>query len=544
MSSAVSASLPVHLVSSTRVFPADHKPSSAQPTTVTPLSIMDNKSDGFGSTGVVWLYESDARLAGGGDKFIPAMIRSLSVSLSSFPFWCGTLYRCPLEGSADSAHSAQLPDGLPRHCVRFGRCLLMYGTQSDPGVALLVAECPLPMAGLVPTTALLAGKGVWRCQALAAGDLCRTTPLFPSDEWPSTTSLPSMVVQLTTFACGGRAVAVRLAHVLADVQTISTFAHHWSAVHRAMLADQSCITSTAPVFDPQLLDRQAAGDIDATHPDKHLLSAAHCLPQEHWDKWASNAGCPAVLAEYHTVPSGVNRDSIAEPGQVIDWVDWDFSVPNEYAALHFAADELQRMRLDATSPTLRPTTLRALSAHLWRVICTARGLAGEESATKFVCYVGLRPKLPTPLPASFLGSPTLEATTLLSAATVCAGPLADVAAAIDHSLHRFDAATLPALLHAFAFEDHPNRWSHGMFGRNHVLLTSWQHLSLYDVQFIPGHSVRYVDGVFDDFLDGLVTVMEAGSGSGDVLVQLRLQPAAMKNVLSNPDLRRYRHTRR
>ena len=422
-------------------------------------------------------------------------------------------------------------------------CCCYNGAQSDPGVPLLLAECPLPLSIAVPNTAELDTSGVWRCQALSAGDLCKQAPFFTqtAEEEAGTAGLPSMLVQLTTFACGGRAVAVRVAHALADLQSICTFVHHWSAVHRSLMANQPYATRVPPVFDPQLLDRAAAGDIDATTPDKQLLSAAHKLPQEHWDKWASPDGCPAILAPYHDVPSGVDRECIAEAGEAICWDDWDFSAPNEYVVLHFTADELHRIRRDATSPTLHPSTLRALSAYLWRIICTARGLAGEESATRFVCYLGLRPKLPTPLPSNFLGSATLEVTTKLPASTVCAGPLTDVAAAIQQSLQCFDSTTLPALLHTFAFEDHPNRWCHGMFGRNHVLLTSWQHNNVYGVQFVDGHVPRYVDGSFDDFLDGLATVMEAGPDIGDLLVQLRLQPAAMQNLLKDPTLHRFRH---
>ena len=200
------------------------------------------------------------------------------------------------------------------------------------------------------------------------------------------------------------------------------------------------------------------------------------------------------------------------------------------------------MKAAATSSTFKPSTLRALSAHLWRVICIARGLASEERAVSFVCYLGLREKLPTPLPLTFLGSPTLEATPSLSADTVCTGPLANVAAAIDRCIHSFNSTTLPALLHAFAFEDHPTRWCHGMFGRYHLALTSWQHNQLYDVQFVTGQRPRYVDGVVDELLDGKATVIEAGPASADLLVQLRLHSAAMEQVLASPERRRFRHS--
>ena len=171
MSATPSTSLPVRIVSCNRVFPANRTVLTPLPSHTTPLSMLDNKSDTFGTTGVVWLYESDAHLPGGGDAFVPSMVRSLQVVLSSFPWWCGSLYRCPLEGSADSIWAEQVASRLPRHCVRFGRLLLSYGALSNPGVPLLLADCPLPLTAVAPSPAELAAKGAWRCQALLAGSV-------------------------------------------------------------------------------------------------------------------------------------------------------------------------------------------------------------------------------------------------------------------------------------------------------------------------------------------------------------------------------------
>ena len=542
MSSTDSTSLPVQILSSTRLFPANRTASTPPPLHVTPLSVLDTKCDTFGTTGIVWLYESDAHLPGGGDTFVPSMIRSLQVALSSFPWWCGSLYRCPPEGSVDPVWAEQVASHLPRHCVRFGRLLLTYGAQSDPGVPLLLADCSLPLTAVAPTPAELAGMGAWRCQALLAGDLCKLEALQADTtaEEQSTAGTPCMMVQLTTFACGGRAVAIRIVHSLADLQAIATFVHHWTAVHHSLNNDTHCTDHTVPMFDPQALDRAAAGDINAAQPDEVLLKAAQSLPMEHWDRWASAAHCPAPFADQHVVPSGVDPNRIARPGMTIQWDDWDVLTPNKYLVLHFAADELQRIRAEATAPSLRPSTFRALCAHMWSVVSNARGLRPADGASKFICYLGVRPKLLPPLPPHFLGSPVVEVATILPAATVCMGSLADIAAALNQSLRRFDASTLPALLHSFAYEDHPSRWCHGMFGRKHVALTSWQHNNLYEVQFVRGHRPRYVDGVIDAFLDGLGAVMEAGPGSGDLLVQIRLQPEVVSQVLADPRLRRFR----
>jgi hypothetical protein len=479
------AGLPVRILSSTRVFPVN-RIASASPTvtvTVVPLSIADNKCDGFGFTTAVWLYDpdpdSDVGLKGEqkdsrvGDV---SLLRSLEATLSLFPWWCGSLSRCPPAGSLDfpATPDTVRDSDLPAHCLRFGRLLLTYGAETDPGVAMVVADCSLRLAEVVPTPDELAVNGAWHCRALVAADLCKPTPLLLQEGNSSTGSSgpPCMMVQLTTFECGSRAVAVRIAHALADVPSIAGFVRHWSEEHRAMITGLSHISDTRPLFDPQLLDQAAAGDIDAAQPEAALLEVAHRLPLERWDRWSSAAGCPESLADQHVVPPGVNPEHMQPPGAVIEWCNWDPTVPCDYYALHFAADELQRMRLEATTPAFTPSTLLALSAHLWSAICVARGLADDGGTAQFVCNIGLRSRLPSPLPSTFIGSPVLEVTTRLPASIVCSKRLADLASAIHQTISKFNGATMPPLLHSFAYEDHPSRWCHGMWGRRHVALTA------------------------------------------------------------------------
>ena len=545
-SSASSTSLPVRILSNSRVFPVN-RIVAALPTVV-PLSIVDNKCDGFGYTAAVWLYDAvsdlvlDGQLSGSGVRE-SYLLRSLEATLSLFPWWCGSLSRCPPGGSLDLPAIANAGRDLPTHCLRFGRLLLSYGAESDPGVAMVVAECPLQLAEVVPTPDVLAVKGAWHCQALVSADLCKSTPLLVQEGYSCTDSSgpPSMMVQLTTFGCGGRALAVRIAHALADVPSIASFVQYWSKEHQALISGRPYVADRRPLFDPQLLDKAATGDINATHPETALLEVAHSLPLEMWDRWSSTAGCPELLADQHVVPPGVNSAHIAPPGAAIQWRTWDPTVPCDYYVLHFAADDLQRIRLEATSPSFRPSTLVALSAHLWTAICIARGLTGDGSTAQFVCNIGLRSRLPSPLPSAFIGSPVLEVTTRLPASIVCSRQLVEVASAIQETISSFNAATMPPLLHSFAFEDHPTRWCHGMWGRRHVALTSWQHSGLQDVQFVPGCYPRYVDAIFDDSTDGFFTVLEAGQGKDDLLVQLRLESLAMSRLITSPDLHCFRN---
>ena len=543
-------SLPVRVVSSRRVFPASHSGiAAASPApSVVPLSLLDNKCDMFGHTTAVWLFDAhpDWNLQEDGDgeqSASKALLRSLESALSQFPWWCGAVSRCPPGASPNSA-TAHTGGGLPAHCTRFGRLLLTYGADSDPGVVALVAQCSLKLKDVVPSSAELAARGSWHCQALLSADLCKQGPLLGEGEKEHRSarlsSPPCMLVQLTAFGCGGVAVGVRILHALADAASLTTFMHHWAEVHHAALSGQALTSRVQPLLDAQMLDRAAAGDIDAAQPDAALLHLAHSLPVQRWDRWSSAAGCHPSLADQHVVPSGIDPAQVAPPGAVIAWSNWDPTVPCDYYALHFAADELRRMRLAATTPHFRPSTLQALGAHLWRAICVARGLEGDRGEAHFVNNIGLRSRLPSPIPSTCLGSPVLEVTTTLPVSTVLSGPMADVASAIQQTLSSVNATTVPALLHSFAYEDHPARWCHGMFGLRHVAFTSWQHCDVQDVQFpVPGHTPRYIDVSFLNSTDGFATIMEAGgSATGDLLVQLRLQSAAMSRLMADPGLLR------
>jgi len=95
--------------------------------------------------------------------------------------------------------------------------------------------------------------------------------------------LPGTIIRLTTFDCGGVAVAVKMAHVLADAQAMVQFVNNWARVNRDILA-QAPIPRLSPVFDPSLIDRAAAGDIDAAKPDPEIIRAARTLHINRFDR--------------------------------------------------------------------------------------------------------------------------------------------------------------------------------------------------------------------------------------------------------------------
>ena len=100
-------------------------------------------------------------------------------------------------------------------------------------------------------------------------------------------------------------------------------------------------------------------------------------------------------------------------------------------------------------------------------------------------------------------------------------------------------------LHDVAFEVAPQRLWRACLGREHVLLTTWVHAGVYEVDFGVG-APRYVEAVMPS-CDGLVEVMEAsdvrreGGERADwisegVDVSVYLEAEAMKRLLLDGDL--------
>ncbi|GLB41750.1 putative transferase family protein [Lyophyllum shimeji] len=492
-------------------------PNVAPEFTQTPLSILDAAVVRFAPTAGVWLYAAA----------LPTdqLTRSLKATMNSYPQWSGQLQWTACNSGGG-------------HTQRYRRLMVVYGAPTDPGIDFIIASSSLELSSLVS----------------APVDGCLDVTDFPSAEFLDKTAvlamhdaeeyagLPCMIVQITTLTCGGIAIAIKLAHPLADAQSLLQFAHDWATVTRAM-STGGPIPALSPVFDPSLLDNAAAGDIDALHPNLHLVEVARALPMHHYDLWASTSGCPPFLAPATVVPHELGPDDVGPLGSPVPWENWDFSAPVSHYLVDFTAEEVHAMWEEANDPGI--SHLDALSAHIWSLIVRARGLEGEHHLD---VTFGVRSRLQPPLPPSLLGSP-LTLTSVTTTGNTSDHSLGDLAKSIRSSLKAFDPHALSALLHAMAFEASPQRHWVAFFGSRNTIVTSWLQLGVRDVDFGVGIPA-YVEAVMPS-VDGCVQVMEGGGrgsecrGSGrwyhgTVTVSLHLQTDVMQKVLEDPALRMYR----
>ncbi|KAK8009202.1 transferase family protein [Apiospora marii] len=525
-----------------------------------PLSILDATCARFTDTGAVWLFDAPSAASPEdllGDRVVHRLRASFVDTLNDFPQWAGQLHWAPFR------------PGTGDHTQRFQRCMLTYGggggeENADPGVEWGVVRRDYTLDSIVPP-----GGGVWwDNDAFPQGDLVSPAKLALAglkDE----EGLPCMLVQITLFACGGYGVGVRLAHPVADAQSMMVFMHKWAANSRNSCDNASASPSLfgEPVFDPPRLDARAAGDIDfAAGPDPGLCAKARALPMHRFSWWDVEApGYSPYLVgttRNNMPPAEVLAETTLSPSTVAPWHTWDLGRPAASAVLHFTGENLERLRERARVEVVaggdddeegRNNISRsdALLAHLFRLVTQARCAVKSSSYAPaaddevFLNYpLEARRRVEPPLPETFLGSPLFmthikETKDLTNnGAAITTGALARQ---LRQALRQFTPDAVAALLHESAFEVAPQRLWRGFLGPRHLIVTSWLRTRLYDIDFGiysggdtsadeeaagKGGRPRYVHAVMGK-TDGILVLLDPVVDDGGVDVALYLDAEAM-----------------
>lgn len=354
----------VRVVSSTRVFAKTPLATFHN----VPLSIIDATVVDFAPSCAVWFFSPNALSF---SSMLPASLKSaLEQTLDAYPQFCGRLH-----------WAAHREGGL--HRERWGRLSLSYGSLDgkDPGVEFVVAESDATLSSFLPSPIeRSSGRGVWDASQANSTLLVPSTKLAPG---PSSVSLneeeggaadaPCLVVQLTNFSCGGCAIAIQTPHPVADALALSFFADHLATIASSLAhpdsqqSSSSISSKTSPVFNPSLLDRCAAGDIEGLQPEATLIKVARTLPCHRYDWWdpQSAFGCPWPTAGT-VVPIAAWEDRAIfdrEAGTSMPWEDWDVSMLVVYYLIHFSGLEIRSM-WEAASAGGYVTKHDALLAHI------------------------------------------------------------------------------------------------------------------------------------------------------------------------------------
>ncbi|KAF2802386.1 uncharacterized protein BDZ99DRAFT_454723 [Mytilinidion resinicola] len=508
-------------ISQARLQPS--QPSSQSSTQ--PLSTIDSSVLHFAPTGAIWIYDPPTQT-----PYSPShLLDSLRKTLSYYPQWCGQLSWTPFNPSLGHANRCQ-------------RVQLTWGSANDPGVEVIVAHSPLKISEILLNAEERAKKS-WEPASFPSHELFPDIKLAFADA-ATYEGLPGMIVQLTAFECGALAVAVKMAHVLGDAQTLITFMKDWANIYRDPLF------TPEPLFSPSTLSHRASGNIDAPTPDPSLLSLANTVSRTRYDYYAPTPSAPSWAASAMSPPPDLSSTPLAPPGRPPPWELWNQRAASKKVILHFTVPEILAIHA-AVTPTRETKVSQhtALVSHVWLSLLHARAATSPPPATAsgaavqgrerkadvahLTLSLSLRTRVAPPLPAQFLGSPIVHAAAAVPLPGTSGAPalsLSETATEVTAALASFDKERVGALLHEAAFVDAPGRYWDAFLGERNGIVTSWVRAGVWEVRFGEG-GARYVEPVMPE-LDGVVVVVEAGGNENgghwtengvDVMVSARAE---------------------
>lgn len=526
----------VQTTSETRIFPI---PRFLTPTTKD-LSITDSAVAAISGPEAIWFY--DAPSVAGILSSPLTLTKSLQKTLVSYPFLAGSLEAIPF-----------LPGG--NWTKRYGRLRAVYGQESDPGIQLVIATCDQELASVVPKNDQR-GR-IWESGFVPWGLFAGENIHMALHDGVELGNLSLMRVKLTTFACGGISVGVKIVHPIADTETLLNFMHNWSTIHHELIGNGSFVKCVSPVLEPGLLMDIAAGDIDSVCPDEDLKESAYKLPVHRFDWWASANGCPPPFLWRTQCAPEVQSSGVDIPplGTPIPWEDWDMICPVSHYNIQFSPREIENMHTAAlisrrdTDHPLGLSRLDALLSHIWGLIIQARHLPADDEVY-FNMVLSFRSRVSPSLPKGFVGTPAILSyakSTVSSAVGLDSLPI--LARAIRTSISSFSPSTIPSFLHNAAYQIDPKRYWQTFIGRHHVTATAWLHHGVNKVDFGWGRP-RHVEPIMPGYMMCITEADTSGVAAkgevehelwhaGGANVSIHFETVVMDRLLQNPRLRAF-----
>ncbi|XVE80820.1 hypothetical protein DITRI_Ditri15bG0011300 [Diplodiscus trichospermus] len=300
-------------------------------------------------------------------------------------------------------------------------------------------------------------------------------------------SYPLLVLQVTTFKCGGVSLGVGVQHTLADGPSALHFINSWAETARGLSP------SIAPFIDRTLLHAR----VPATPTFQH--------------------------AEFDPPPS-MNTTSHS-----ISTSD-DLNRPSIVSIFELSVDQLNTLKAKPNvenGDTTKYSTYSILAAHLWRCISKARGLSNDQ-ATKLHIPIDGRSRLKPPLPPGYFGNVIFISSALARAGDLQSEPFTDTTKRIHELLKQVNDEYLRSALSYIG--NVPNlstlvRGSH-TFRCPNLVINSWIWLRIYDADFGWGRPIymRPANVVHE----GLIYILPSRNRDGSLSLVTRLETSHMK----------------
>jgi hypothetical protein len=495
-----------------------------------PLSLLDSTTANFSNASAIWLFEKPTR-----DDLNSAyhLRESLARTLPFYPQWGSHLK------AVKSTDGTVPPEArsFPPHARRFGRLYAHYGTDNDPGVEFVHAKCDATLDSLYPADKT-SKQPFWKCDSSVFERLIAPVtiaqPLKNLLEDKNGQLLPLLAIQITQLSCGGFALALNGAHPLADATTLLAFVKHWANESRQGLGNT--IPGSKPVFNPALIDNQAAGDINADESDLDIIQRARSLPMHRFDWWHPDSTPPWPFS----IPSPFDKQDLEPVGKPMPWAEWNFAEPVSNYVVHWSQKQVTCLWKRVNENYSQKVSQHdAILSHIWSCIARARSLENNTDPIHCDLVYGVRSSFQ--LKEDFLGSPVVMMNIELPACDV-ANP-ANITQVADHVRSTLktisDPSNMAAHLHSLAFEMSPQRIWQAFLGRRHILVTTWARAGIYDVDFGFGSVCRYAEGVVPE-MDGNVLIKEASGPLGKywtdngVDVSIHIRTKDMERLIRDP----------
>ncbi|KAL8056319.1 hypothetical protein ABFX02_04G112000 [Erythranthe guttata] len=304
---------------------------------------------------------------------------------------------------------------------------------------------------------------------------------------------PLLVLQVTHFKCGGVSLGVGMQHHVADGFSGLHFINAWSDMARGLPL------ALEPFIDRTLLRARDPPQPQFKHieyqPPPAMKSAATLTPQP-----TSGGGKAAPPAE-------------------------------EAAVSIFRLTRDQIVALKAKSKdggnTVSYSSYEMLAGHVWRSVCMARGLTGDQETKLYIATDG-RARLQPALPPGYFGNVIFTATPVAVSGDLEAGPAWVAAGKIHDALARMDDGYLRSALDYLELQPDLKALVRGAhtFKCPNLGITSWVRLPIHDADFGWGRPIFMGPGGIA--YEGLSFVLPSPNNDGSLSVAISLQAEHMK----------------
>ncbi|XP_010548604.1 PREDICTED: spermidine hydroxycinnamoyl transferase [Tarenaya hassleriana] len=308
--------------------------------------------------------------------------------------------------------------------------------------------------------------------------------------------IPLLLVQLTRFRCGGLCLGVNISHAVVDGQSALHFISEWARI--------SCgqPLGTAPYLDRRIL---RAGEPPAVKPP------------------------PLDLKELEQPPLMIGAEDNVEERKK------DTTV----AMLKLDRADVEKLRERANKSEFSDSTrsftrYEAVTGHVWRSACKARGHFPQQPTALGVC-IDSRSRMQPPLPQGYFGNATLDVIAVSTSGELISNPLGYAVRKIREAIKKVNDEYVRSEIEYLKnqedlkkFQDlHALGSTEGPFyGNPNLGVVSWLTLPIYGLDFGWGKEVYMGPGTHD--FDGDSLLLPDHEDAGSVVLALCLQVAHME----------------